>query len=53
MRFVPIGLEEYQWIEAQVEDGTYEHPEVGYQKFSVRAYRTWLAEIEGRKQVAG
>jgi KipI family sensor histidine kinase inhibitor len=53
VRFAPIGLEEYRWIEAQVEDGTYEHPEIGYQKFSVGAYRTWLAEIEGRRQVAG
>ena len=52
VRFVPVEREEYDWIEARVTDGTYEHPEVGYQTFSVSAYRKWLAEIDGSKALA-
>lgn len=52
VRFVPVGLDEYEWIEARVADGSYEHPEVGYQKFSVGAYRKWLAGIEAVKETA-
>lgn len=52
VRFIPIGLDEYEWIEARVSDGTYQHPEVGYQKFSVRAYRDWLTSIQIREGAA-
>jgi urea carboxylase len=43
VRFVPIDLDEWHHIEAQVEAGTYQHPDVGYQKFSIRQYRAWSA----------
>lgn len=46
VRFVPISRSEYDYIERKVEDGTYKHPEVGYQRFSSRLYRQWLAGID-------
>ena len=46
VRFVPISREEYDYIERKVEEGTYKHPEVGYQRFSSRLYRQWLAGID-------
>ena len=42
VRFIPIDEEEYEWIDAKVGEGTYQHPNVDYQKFSVRSYRDWL-----------
>lgn len=42
VRFIPIDEEEYEWIDAKVGEGTYHHPHVDYQKFSVRSYRDWL-----------
>lgn len=42
VRFIPIDEEEYEWIDAKVKEGTYHHPNVDYQKFSVRSYRDWL-----------
>ena len=47
VRFVPIDREEYAHIEAAVAEGTYEHPMVDYQKFSIRKYRCWLDTLEG------
>jgi KipI family sensor histidine kinase inhibitor len=41
VRFVPIEQEEHDWISAKVEEGTYEHPHVDYQTFSVSRYRQW------------
>lgn len=41
VRFIPIDRAEWDHIEAEVEAGTYDHPEVGYQNFSLRRYRTW------------
>jgi urea carboxylase len=46
VRFIPISREEYDYIERKVEDGSYTHPEVGYQRFSSRSYRQWLAGID-------
>ena len=43
VRFIPIDREEWDYIEARVEDGSYQHPEVGYQKFSLGKYRAWVA----------
>ena len=44
VRFVPIDAEEHEWISAKVEEGTYEHPNVDYQTFSVSRYKAWKAE---------
>jgi KipI family sensor histidine kinase inhibitor len=43
VRFIPIDREEWDYIEAKVEDGSYHHPEIGYQKFSLGKYRAWVA----------
>jgi allophanate hydrolase subunit 1 len=42
VRFVPIERDEYDYIAAQVEDGSYEHAFVDYQRFSIKAYHAWL-----------
>ena len=39
VRFIPIDREEWDEIDAKVVDGTYRHPNVDYQKFSIRRYR--------------
>jgi urea carboxylase len=41
VRFVPIDAEEHKWITAKVDEGTYEHPNVDYQTFSVSRYKDW------------
>ena len=46
VRFVAIDVEEYASIDAQVEAGSYEHPMVDYQKFSLARYRRWVAALE-------
>jgi urea carboxylase len=46
LRFIPISAEEFDYIEREVEDGSYQHPQVTYQRFSSRAYREWLAGID-------
>lgn len=43
VRFVPIDREEYAFIEARVEDGSYDHDIVDYQDFSVARYEAWRA----------
>lgn len=43
VRFVPIDSEEYDWIEAAVEEGSYDHLNVDYQTFSVERYKLWRA----------
>ncbi|QMU60808.1 MAG: carboxyltransferase domain-containing protein [Gammaproteobacteria bacterium] len=45
VRFIPIDLDEFKFIDSQVEDGSYEHPYVDYQRFSLRNYKAWLADI--------
>ncbi|MCB1379353.1 MAG: allophanate hydrolase subunit 1 [Alphaproteobacteria bacterium] len=45
VRFIPIDRKEYDEIEAEVEAGTYIHNAVDYQKFSIRAYKAWLANL--------
>jgi urea carboxylase len=46
VRFTPVGREEYDYLDAQVTAGTYQHPSVDYQMFSVARYRDWLREID-------
>jgi allophanate hydrolase subunit 1 len=45
VRFIPIDLEEYEYIEAKVAEGSYQHPLVDYQTFSTPRYRAWLQTI--------
>jgi urea carboxylase len=46
VRFVPITREEYDHIDAEVSEGSYEHPMIDYQTFSVPKYQAWLATLE-------
>ena len=46
VRFVPIDREEHDYIEAKVGDGSYLHPEIGYQRFSIDAYHAWLGNLD-------
>lgn len=45
VRFVPIEKDEYDWIEARVADGSYEHDMVDYQSFSVGRYHAWCESV--------
>jgi urea carboxylase len=45
VKFVPIGAEEFDYIEARVADGTYEFNITAYQRFSVGAYKKWVASL--------
>jgi urea carboxylase len=53
VRFVPVDLEEFEWIAARVEDGTYEHDCVDYQVFSVARYDAWLTATVGASRTGG
>lgn len=53
VRFVPIDREEYDHIDRQVQEGTYLHPYVDYQQFSIRNYHAWLKSLDGLKAGAG
>jgi urea carboxylase len=46
VRFVPIERDEYDYIDRKVAEGSYKHPGVDYQRFSLRLYRAWLAGID-------
>ncbi|MDB5526641.1 MAG: transporter [Rhizobium sp.] len=50
VRFVAIDHDEHDWIAAKVEEGTYEHPNVDYQTFSVDRYRVWKQSITDGNQ---
>jgi urea carboxylase len=46
VRFTPIGMDEFEYIDAKVEEGTYQHPMIDYQVFSVARYRGWLCDLD-------
>jgi hypothetical protein len=46
VRFIPIDREEHDYIEGKVADGTYKHPEVTFQRFSIDAYHDWLSTLD-------
>ncbi|HIM44739.1 MAG TPA: carboxyltransferase domain-containing protein [Alphaproteobacteria bacterium] len=50
VKFVPIDAEEFDYIEARVADGSYEFNITAYQRFSVGAYKKWVASlnVDGR-----
>ncbi len=53
VRFVPIDRAEYEWIEARVADGSYEHDIVDYQVFSVARYEAWRAVRQPAAEIRG
>jgi urea carboxylase len=47
---VPVSVAEFEDIERQVADGSYEYNVVGYQKFSVAQYKSWVAGLDRSKR---
>ncbi len=45
VKFMPIDLEEFEYIEKRIEDGSYEFNITAYQKFSVGAYKKWAVSV--------
>ena len=45
VKFVPIDAEEFDYIKARVADGSYEFNITAYQRFSVGAYKKWVASL--------
>jgi KipI family sensor histidine kinase inhibitor len=50
IKFVPIDKEEFEFIEAQVKEGTYVYNVVEYQKFSARNYKAWVSSLDRSKR---
>jgi len=46
LKFVTIGREQYADVEARVKDASYIHNVVGYQRFSVKNYKAWIASLD-------
>lgn len=46
VRFVPVSVEEFEHVEAQVADASYVYNLVEYQRFSVGNYERWLARLD-------
>jgi allophanate hydrolase subunit 1 len=46
VKFVPCTVEEFEAVERQVADGSYQYNVVEYQKFSVRQYKDWVAKLD-------
>ncbi len=46
IRFVPCTAAEFADAERRVADGSYEYNVVGYQKFSVAQYKSWVAGLD-------
>ena len=46
VKFVPCSVEEFEYVEAQVAEGTYVFNVVEYQRFSVRNYKTWISTLD-------
>lgn len=45
VRFVPCTVAEFEAIEREVAEGTYQYNMVGYGKFSVALYKSWTASL--------
>ena len=50
VKFVPVELEEFEYIERRVADGTYAFNVTGYQRFSVREYKAWAASLDASER---
>ena len=46
VKFVPCTIEEFEAVEAQVADGSYQYNVVEYQRFSVRNYKAWVDTLD-------
>ena len=50
VKFVPVELEEFEYIERRVADGTYAFNVTGYQRFSVRHYKAWATSLDASER---
>ncbi|MCG8355359.1 MAG: carboxyltransferase domain-containing protein [Kiloniellales bacterium] len=50
VKFVPCTVEEFEHVEKQVADGTYEYNVVEYQRFSVHNYKQWVETLDTSKR---
>ena len=50
VKFVPIDKDEFGYIEARIADGTYEFNITAYQRFSVGAYKKWVASLNADRR---
>jgi urea carboxylase len=50
VKFMPIGSEEFDFIEARIKDGSYIYNVVEYQKFSVRDYKSWIGTLDKERR---
>lgn len=50
VKFVPCSVEEFEVIERQVTEGSYQYNVVEYQKFSVANYKAWVDELDPSKR---
>ncbi|MGD9764008.1 MAG: allophanate hydrolase subunit 1 [Candidatus Binatia bacterium] len=53
VKFVPVSVEEFEYIEAKVADRTYVYNVVGYQMFSVRNYAEWVRSLNAATRARG
>jgi urea carboxylase len=50
VKFVPCSLEEFNYVERRIEEGTYQFNLIEYQKFSVPSYKEWIASLDGKQR---
>ena len=50
VKFVPCTVEEFEIVEQQVKDGSYQYNVVEYQKFSVHNYKQWVETLDTSKR---
>lgn len=46
IRFVPCSQDEFEYIETKIAEGSYQYNLVEYQRFSVRQYKAWVADLD-------
>lgn len=46
VKFVPCSLDEFDYAERKIDEGTYQFNLVEYQKFSVPSYKRWAASLD-------
>ena len=46
MKFIHVNREEFDAIERQCAEGSYQMNVVGYQKISLQSYRAWVATLD-------
>jgi urea carboxylase len=50
VKFIPIGVQEFEYLEKTVTDGTYPYNLVEYQRFSVKNYKHWIETLDPKER---